>query len=152
MTGANATTGTPAYMAPELAMGAPSIDGRTDLYGLGCVAYWLLTGSMVFEEKGSAAMILAHLQKVPVPPSQRAELVVPESLDRAILMCLEKKPEARPDSAEMFASMLDNSGSNGHWTPEDAKRWWLNHRPENTPVPPEEVQSTNIRASAARTR
>ena len=53
MTVANATTGTPAYMAPELAMGAPDIDGRTDLYGLGCVAYWLLTGSLVFEEKGS---------------------------------------------------------------------------------------------------
>ena len=152
MTGANATTGTPAYMAPELAMGAPNIDGRTDLYGLGCVAYWLLTGSMVFEEKGSAAMMLAHLQKVPVPPSQRTELAVPESLDRAILMCLEKTPEARPASAEMFARMLDNSTSNGSWTSEDAERWWLNHRPANTEVLQEEVQSTHIQESATRTR
>jgi serine/threonine-protein kinase len=74
MTGTHATTGTPAYMAPELAMGSSNIDGRTDLYGLGCVAYWLLTGQMVFEENGSTAMMLAHLQKVPVPPSQRTEL------------------------------------------------------------------------------
>jgi hypothetical protein len=111
----------------------------------------LLTGSMVFEEKGSAAMMLAHLQKVPVPPSQRTELNVPESLDRAILMCLEKTPEARPASAEMFARMLDNSTSNGYWTSEDAARWWLNHRPENTAVLQEEVQSTHIQTST-RTR
>ena len=62
MTGEGATTGTPAYMAPEVALGNP-IDGRTDLYGLGCVAYWLLTGSLVFEEKGATATMLAHVQK-----------------------------------------------------------------------------------------
>ena len=152
MTGTHATTGTPAYMAPELAMGSSNIDGRTDLYGLGCVAYWLLTGRMVFEENGSTAMMLAHLQKVPVPPSQRTELAVPESLDRAILMCLEKTPEARPASAEVFARMLDNSISNGSWTSEDAHRWWLNHRPENVAALQEEDQSTRIQESATRTR
>jgi len=152
MTGTNATTGTPAYMAPELAMGSPNIDGRTDLYGLGCVAYWLLTGKMVFEEKGAAAMMLAHLQKVPVPPSQRTELPVPEFLDRAILMCLEKTPEARPATADVFARMLDSSTSNESWTSEDAERWWINHRPENTAVLQEELQTTDIQTSATRTR
>ena len=152
MTGTHATTGTPSYMAPELAMGSSNIDGRTDLYGLGCVAYWLLTGRMVFEENGSTAMMLAHLQKVPVPPSQRTELAVPESLDRAILMCLEKTPEARPASAEVFARMLDNSTSNESWTSEDAQRWWLNHRPENVAALQEEDQSTRIQESATRTR
>jgi serine/threonine-protein kinase len=112
----------------------------------------LLTGKMVFEEKGSAAMMLAHLQKVPVPPSQRTELPVPESLDRAILMCLEKAPAERPASAEVFARMLDNSISNDSWTSEDAERWWLNHRPENTAVLQEELQSTHIQTSATRTR
>src|SRR5262245_45984965 len=139
MTGANATTGTPAYMAPELAVGMPNIDGRTDLYGLGCVAYWLLTGAMVFEEKGSAAMMLAHLQKVPVPPSQRTELVVPESLDRAVLMCLAKAPEERPASAEVFARMLESSTGKDSWTTEDAERWWLTHRPENVGVLQENI-------------
>jgi len=151
MTGANATTGTPAYMAPELAMGTPNIDGRTDLYGLGCVAYWLLTGKMVFEENGSAAMMLAHLQKIPVPPSRRTELVVPESLDRAILMCLAKTPEARPSSAETLARMPDGSTSSGPWTPENAERWWLTNRPQNATVIQEDVQMTAIPASATRT-
>jgi serine/threonine-protein kinase len=147
MTLANATTGTPAYMAPELAMSMPSIDGRTDLYGLGCVAYWLLTGSLVFEEKGAAAMMLAHVQKVPVPPSRRAELDVPESLDRAILMCLAKTPEERPASAEIFGRMLDDCTGTASWTPEDAERWWLTHRPENARAIPDDAQSGNINVS-----
>jgi eukaryotic-like serine/threonine-protein kinase len=152
MTGANATTGTPAYMAPELAMGSSSIDGRTDLYGLGCVAYWLLTGSMVFEENGAAAMMLAHLQKVPVPPSRRTELAVPESLDRAILMCLAKAPADRPASAEVFGRTLEESTGTASWTPEDAERWWLAHRPENAAVNPEDAPSKYVlQTSAART-
>jgi serine/threonine-protein kinase len=152
LTVANATTGTPAYMAPELAMSAPVIDGRTDLYGLGCVAYWLLTGSLVFEEKGSAAMMLAHLQKVPVPPSRRTELEVPESLDRAILMCLAKTPEERPTSADVLGRMLDDCTGTASWTPEDAERWWLVHRPENTKVSQEDVQSGDTNASSLTTR
>ena len=117
-------------------MGASNIDGRTDLYGLGCVAYWLLTGSMVFEEKGPAAMMLAHLQKVPVPPSRRTELAVPESLDRAILMCLAKTPEERPASADILERMLVGATGIGSWMPEDAERWWLAHRPENAAAHP----------------
>jgi len=74
MTLPGATTGTPAYMAPELALGQAHIDGRTDLYGLGCVAYWLITGRLVFEEKNGTAMMLAHLNNAPVPPSKRSEL------------------------------------------------------------------------------
>jgi hypothetical protein len=67
-------------------------------------------------------------------------------------MCLEKTPEARPASAEVFARMLDNSTSNGSWTSEDAQRWWLNHRPENVAALQEEDQSTRIQESATRTR
>ena len=151
MTGANATTGTPAYMAPELAMGMLNIDGRTDLYGLGCVAYWLLTGTLVFEETGSAAMMLAHVQKAPVPPSRRTELAVPDSLDRAILMCLAKTAEERPASADLFGRMLEDCAGIGSWTQEDAERWWLAHRPENTALIQENVESNDIRDSASRT-
>jgi len=100
MTVEGATTGTPAYMAPEMALGSSPVDGRTDLYGLGCVAYWLITGTLVFEEKGATAMMLAHLQKVPVAPSKRTEIMVPASLDRAIMMCLAKDPAQRPAGAE----------------------------------------------------
>ncbi len=119
-----ATTGTPAYMAPELALGNSDLDTRADLYGLGCVAYWLITGSLVFEEKGAAAMMLAHLQKAPIIPSMRNDLAVPPCLDRIIMMCLAKKPAERPATAEVLAGLLEDCEGVGSWTPEDAKRWW----------------------------
>ena len=127
MTAEGATTGTPAYMAPEVALGQAEIDGRTDLYGLGCVAYWLLTGSLVFEEKGATATILAHVRKDPVPPSQRSELAVPASLDRAVMMCLAKEPAGRPGSGETLARMLDRCEGVDPWTRDDAERWWSAH-------------------------
>ena len=133
MTLPGATTGTPAYMAPELALGQAHIDGRTDLYGLGCVAYWLITGRLVFEEKNGTAMMLAHLNNAPVPPSKRSELEVPSSLERAIMMCLAKEPVERPTSPEKLARMLE-SNDLGSWTPEDAQRWWYSHMPGNTQV------------------
>jgi len=124
MTVEGATTGTPAYMAPELALGNSDLDARADLYGLGCVAYWLTTGCLVFDEKGATAMLLAHLQKAPVAPSTRTDLGIPACLDRAIMMCLAKKPAERPASAEAFAGLLESCGDIGCWTPEDAKHWW----------------------------
>ena len=131
ITVAGATTGTPSYMAPELALGSPHIDGRTDLYGLGCVAYWLLTGSLVFEKMGGTAMMLAHVHQVPVPPSQRGEHAVPASLDRAVMMCLAKEPAERPAGAETLASVLDSFDDVGSWTKEDAERWWQSNMPED---------------------
>ena len=125
-----ATTGTPAYMAPEMSLGA-SIDGRTDLYALGCVAYWLTTGRLVFEEKGATATILAHVRNAPIPPSERSELHVPEWLDRIILMCLAKDPSKRPASAETLMQMLEGGEDAGSWTVKNAEAWWLTNMPEN---------------------
>jgi eukaryotic-like serine/threonine-protein kinase len=119
-----ATTGTPAYMAPEMALGNSKVDGRTDLYGLGCVAYWLITGKLVFEEKTATAMMLAHLQKVPVAPSKRIENEVPASLDHAIMTCLAKAPVHRPAGADVLASLLEGCDDVGSWTPRDAEHWW----------------------------
>jgi tRNA A-37 threonylcarbamoyl transferase component Bud32 len=126
-----ATTGTPAYMAPEMAMGNSPVDGRTDLYGLGCVAYWLTTGSLVFEEKGATAMLLAHVQKAPIAPSKRITATVPANLDRAIMTCLAKDPAHRPASANALVRMLESCDGMGSWTSEDAERWWRVHMPEN---------------------
>jgi serine/threonine protein kinase len=131
LTADGATTGTPAYMAPEMALGSSCVDGRTDLYGLGCVAYWLITGGLVFEEKNATAMMLAHLYKIPVLPSEKSELKVPVSLDRAIMTCLAKDQAARPADAAMLERVLENCASSDSWTSEDAERWWRIHMPQD---------------------
>jgi serine/threonine protein kinase len=96
------TPGTPAYIAPEMVLGEP-VDGRADLYALGCVAYYLLTGHLVFEGTTAIQMIARHLHDAPVPPSQRSELPVPAALDQLVLTCLAKKPQDRPPSAAALA-------------------------------------------------
>ena len=105
LTAPETTTGTPAYMPPELASGE-SMDGRGDLYSLGCVAYFLLTGKLVFEGDNALRMILQHVQKEPVAPSVRSGLPIPASLDRLILQCLAKDPGARPATATALAAEL----------------------------------------------
>lgn len=124
------TTGTPAYMAPEVAMGRPDIDGRADLYALGCVGYWLLTGQLVFDVESAVAMALAHVREQPVPPSRRTEIEVPESLDRLILQCLEKDPAARPESGRRLLDLLAECEPTEPWTQRQAERWWCTHMPQ----------------------
>ncbi len=125
----SATTGTPAFMSPEQVRGE-EVDARTDLYGLGCLAYFLLTGTVVFDKPSAMAMALAHLTERPDPPSARSELPVPESLARIVMTCLEKKPEDRPQSVCELRSLLDKCLDITPWTGADANRWWALHRPE----------------------
>ncbi|MBL8219434.1 MAG: serine/threonine protein kinase [Bryobacterales bacterium] len=120
----DSTLGTPAYMAPELALGSESIDGRADLYSLGCVAYWLLTGNLVFEEKGPTATMMAHLNKPPLPPSQRIELPIPPQFENVILTCLSKQPEERPASAEALHQALEECDVRPSWSRQAASAWW----------------------------
>ena len=126
-TAAGLTPGTPAYLAPELALGE-RCDGRADLYGLGCVAYYLLTGQLVFEAKNGLQMITKHLQEQPVPPSARTELDVSPELDRVVLACLAKRPEDRPQSATELDRMLRDIEIQP-WSEEAATRWWRAHQP-----------------------
>lgn len=105
-TAAGLTPGTPAYMAPEMAMGE-TVDGRADIYALGCVAYWLLTGKRVFEAETPLQLVAKHLRNEPVPPSQRVPgLLIPNGLEKVILSCLAKRPEDRPTAA-MLRELLE---------------------------------------------
>ncbi|MEN6537460.1 MAG: serine/threonine-protein kinase [Bryobacteraceae bacterium] len=124
------TTGTPAYMAPEVAMGKPDIDGRADLYSLGCLGYWLLTGQLVFEADTAVATVLAHVQDKPVPPSQRTEIEVSKRLDHVILRCLEKNPADRPESAHELIDLLAACDDVDPWTQKQAEEWWSTHLPK----------------------
>ncbi len=126
-TAAGLTPGTPAYMAPEMALGR-TVDGRADLYALGCVAYYLLTGQLVFEATTTIQMIAKHLHDEPVPPSRRAELPVPAALDQLVLACLAKKPEDRPASAAALARSLAAIPLEP-WSEEQAMEWWRLNRP-----------------------
>jgi eukaryotic-like serine/threonine-protein kinase len=119
---AGLTPGTPTYMAPEMAHG-DSVDGRADLYSLGCVAYYLLTGSLVFEADTPIGVILKHIEQAPVPPSERTELPIPPALERLVLACLAKRPADRPQTAGELARALA-AIETGSWGEEEAMEWW----------------------------
>jgi len=119
------TPGTPAYMAPE-ASGADAVDARADIYAVGCVAYYLLTGKLVFEGSSAIQMMARHLQETPVPPSRRTEQSVPAELDHLVLACLAKDPADRPESAAAVAAALDAIGVDA-WGQADASAWWARY-------------------------
>jgi serine/threonine-protein kinase len=114
--------GTPGYMAPEMALSA-SVDGRADLYSLGCVAYYLLTGRQVFEGDTMMQVFAQHLQALPTPPSQRGASAVPPDLEQLVLNCLEKKPEDRPAGAAELDRRLASIDVEP-WTDAQARQWW----------------------------
>jgi serine/threonine-protein kinase len=123
-------TGTPGYIAPEIAMGEGAVDGRADIYALGCVAYFLLTGTLVFDDPNPMSMALKHVQATPAAPSTCTELPIPVELDRIVLHCLEKKPGDRPSICDVV-SLLDACGF-PEWTPADAAEWWHQHLPSTS--------------------
>jgi serine/threonine-protein kinase len=134
MSGPGITAGTPAYMPPELVTGDP-IDGRLDLYSLGCVGYFLLTGKLVFEAETALLMIGQHLRAEPIPPSLRSGRPVPEGLERLILECLAKVPTGRPSSAAELAQRL-TALDEPSWTAEEAQAWWESNLGTSALAPP----------------
>jgi serine/threonine-protein kinase len=132
MTSDQKTTGTPAYMAPEIILGETNVDRRADVYALGCVAYYLLTGQLVFEGDTPMKVLLQHVQAEPVPPSQRTELPIPQELDDLVLACLRKDPNDRPQNAEVLLGMATGCKTGDCWNSNLAKTWWEKHLPELT--------------------
>ncbi len=126
-TAAGLTPGTPAYMAPEMAL-AEEVDARADIYALGCVAYYLLTGKLVFEGSASFQVIAKHIQETPLPPSRRTELPIDPGLDRIVMACLAKKPQDRPQAAAELDAELAELQTDP-WSQEEAQRWWRQHQP-----------------------
>jgi serine/threonine-protein kinase len=129
------TAGTPAFMPPEVARGAVDVDRRADVYALGCVAYWLMTGQRVFTDDSPLAVIAHHLQTAPQPPSRRSELDVPADLERVVLSCLEKDRALRPNDAWELDIRLAACESAATWDERKAREWWETHLPELTARP-----------------
>ncbi|MBL8179117.1 MAG: serine/threonine protein kinase [Bryobacterales bacterium] len=144
----DSTLGTPAYMAPEAALGKEDTDARADLYSLGCVAYWLLTGHLVFDEKGPTPTMMAHINKPPLPPSQRTELPIPAHFENVILSCLEKDPGRRPATAAELHHALEECAPLPAWTRLDAQAWWHTHLPAGAPPPSSPDSGSTVSATA----
>ena len=125
----NLIQGTPAFIAPEQALGSTGVDTRADIYSTGCVASWLLTGQLVFTGDTPMKLLLAHAQTPPEPPSSRTEMPIPPALEALVLSCLAKDPASRPRSARDLLQRLDAVALEEQWTDERAREWWKLHLP-----------------------
>jgi eukaryotic-like serine/threonine-protein kinase len=126
LSGTRALIGTPQYMAPESIVAPESVDARADVYGLGAVAYYLLTGSEVFEGSSIVEICGRHLHQAPDPMVERGVTVSAE-LEAIVRACLEKKPDDRPPSALELRRQLEACGVEP-WDGERARAWWREHQ------------------------
>jgi len=126
LTHPGARLGTPGYMAPEQIFGLPA-DPRSDLYALGCVAYWLLAGGKPFESDSGAELLRMHARVDPPPLSSMARQPVPPRLEALVMSCLSKEPDDRPGSADLVRAGLDACLDGGRWTTDQAAAWWKEH-------------------------
>ena len=123
LTQAEQAIGTPHYMPPEMALGQP-IDARADLYGIGCVGYWLATGRPVFDGATYYEIVSKHMHQPPDPPSRHVAGGLPAELDAVILSCLEKDPARRPAGAHELGRRLTRLAAAEPWLDEQAEEWW----------------------------
>ncbi len=130
LTRENAVQGTPAFIAPEQALGTGTLDGRADIYALGCVAYWLLTGQLVFSADSALGLVMQHATAAPAPPSTRTDRPIPPGLEALVMDCLAKDPAGRPQTARELARKLAEAVNPSAWTEERARAWWREHEPK----------------------
>lgn len=123
-------SGTPLYMSPEQVTGYNKVDPRCDIYSLGCVAYFALTGRPPFEGSNIMKILDAHANQTPDPPSVFGK--VDSDLDQIVMTCLRKKPDDRFADVNQLAEALENCQSNSQWTDIDANAWWQQH--EESPL------------------
>lgn len=134
----NRFAGTPAVMAPEMVRFQAPVDARADLYALGCVGYWLLTGKRVFEASTRHDMLVMHAHQRPIPPSRRVKTPIHAELERIIMDCLEKNPNRRPQSAGELMERLTALEFEEPWSEERAQLWWQKWQRRANNLVPEE--------------
>jgi serine/threonine-protein kinase len=146
--------GSPLYMAPEQVMQSQPPDRRTDIYGLGAVAYFLLTGRPPFLGENAFAVMVAHARDPVIPPSEiRAE--VPADLERVVLRCLAKNPDDRYADTSSLAQDLESCADAPNWSPRHAALWWQTRQTDGPngldSVPGEMGEPLDLQNAAAST-
>jgi serine/threonine protein kinase len=144
-TAANSLTGTPLYMAPEAIQAPNSVDARSDLYAVGAVGYFLLTGKAVFDAASIVELCKQHIEAVPMTPSQRLGKSVSTELEHALLACLEKSRNKRPATARDLAQLLARCPTATTWSQDASEAWWGRHERGLSAAPvtvPETSQSS----------
>jgi predicted Ser/Thr protein kinase len=134
MMGSSVLTGTPLYMSPEAMTSPDTGDPRSDLYAVGAMGYFLLTGHPVFEGGSVAEIIGHHLHTEPVPPSKRSSTAIASDVDAVILKCLRKRAEDRPRDARSLRDELRRCRVAQPWTADDATDWWRTFRSAGSPT------------------
>ena len=122
--------GTPAYMAPEVILGRADVDRRADIYAIGCVAFYLLTGTRVFGEGNQMQVLVDHVHAEPVPPSNRLGRPLPKEVDALVLDCLRKNPDDRPKDAGELLDRITSYQLAGQWSAAHARSWWQSRLPD----------------------
>jgi serine/threonine protein kinase len=135
-------------MAPETVTAPETVDARADLYALGAVGYWLLTGSHVFDGRSVVAVLGQHVHAIPDSPSTRLGAPVSPDLETLILECLAKRPADRPASAHVLRARLRACVASGGWTSDRAAEWWAVHR-QKLQAGADNTRRTRGRANAA---
>jgi serine/threonine-protein kinase len=135
LTRENLVHGTPAFIAPEQALGEREVDARADIYAIGCVAYWLLTGQFVFAADTTMGYLVHHIHTPARPPSETAPAPIPGALDDVILSCLAKDPGQRPQSPRELSRRLAAVEGAERWNAGAARAWWDVHMPASAGSP-----------------
>ncbi len=129
LTSAGAMAGTPLYLSPEAIERPDTMDARSDLYAVGAVGYYLLTGTPVFDGQSIIEIVQKHVSHTPDTPSQRLGQVIHAPLEDLLLRCLHKSPDKRPQSAAEILEALSACALEARWTLKDAAAWWKKNTP-----------------------
>lgn len=145
--------GTPLYMSPEAIQTPASVDARSDIYSIGAMGYFLLTGQPVFTARTLLELCHDHVNTIPEPPSDRLGRPVSPELEAVLLACLEKSRDKRPQSVRDLAERLDRAAAADSWSVRDATAWWLEHErvslAKTLPTGLDQTFSTNPKSSSA---
>jgi serine/threonine-protein kinase len=134
ITTAGSVSGTPAFMAPESISGIGTVGPAADVYAIGCVTYWLLTGQNVFKAANPTMMMMQHVTAAPVPPSLKAPHPVQRDLEEIVMRCLSKDPADRPSDAAALLELLNKCRVALPWTDARALEWWNELRAAEIPI------------------